>query len=99
MAYGGWIELSYKEETEQSADGELIAVSADSVWLLRQDQILVIPTAAVKQGKLTGLCRAGPRVPWACGRCWEHCRPFPMVGCSSLPPRCGSWAAQIEPGE
>ncbi len=65
MAYGGWIELSYKEETEQSADGELIAVSADSVWLLRQDQILVIPTAAVKQGKLTAYAaQTGPLGLW-----------------------------------
>jgi hypothetical protein len=52
-AYGGWIELSYDQATEQRADGELIAVSADSVWVLSQDQALVIPTTAVKAGKLT----------------------------------------------
>jgi hypothetical protein len=52
-AYGGWIELTYEQPTEQSAAGELIAVSADSVWLLSQTQALVIPTSAVRAGKLT----------------------------------------------
>lgn len=52
-AYGGWIELSYDQATKQRADGELIAVSADSVWVLSQDQALVIPTTAVRAGKLT----------------------------------------------
>ena len=52
-AYGGWIELSYNQATGQRADGELIAVSADSVWLFGQDQALVIPITAVKRGKLT----------------------------------------------
>ena len=64
-AYGGWIELRYNQATEQRADGELIAVSADSVWLLGQDQALVIPTTAVKQGKLTAYAaEKGPLVLW-----------------------------------
>jgi hypothetical protein len=54
-AYGGWIELSYLEAGQQRrADGELIAVTADSVWVLTENQGLVIPTAAVRKGKLIG---------------------------------------------
>ena len=54
-AYGGWIELRYLENAEaRGAAGELIAVSADSVWVLTDDQGLVIPTASVREGKLTG---------------------------------------------
>jgi hypothetical protein len=52
-AYGGWIELTYYEGEERRTDGELIAVSADSIWVLSANQGLVIPTAAVKRGKLT----------------------------------------------
>ncbi len=64
-AYGGWMELSYKQTTEQRADGELIAVSADSVWLLGEDQALVIPTTAVKRGKLTAYAaQKGPLALW-----------------------------------
>ena len=64
-AYGGWIELRYKQATEQRADGELIAVSADSVWLLDQDQALVIPTVSVERGKLTAYAaQKGPLALW-----------------------------------
>jgi hypothetical protein len=52
-AYGGWIELTYHQSEERRTDGELIAVSAESVWVLSANQGLVIPTAAVKRGKLT----------------------------------------------
>ena len=52
-AYGGWIELTYAEPDERHTYGELIAVSAESVWVLSGSQGLVIPTAAVKKGKLT----------------------------------------------
>ena len=52
-AYGGWIELTYAESEERHTDGELIAVSAESVWVLSGSQGLVIPTATVKKGKLT----------------------------------------------
>ena len=66
-AYGGWIELTYGEPKEKrSMDGELIAVSADSVWLLGQDQALVIPTTAVKMGKLTAYAaQTGALTAWA----------------------------------
>lgn len=53
-AYGGWIELTYQDgDVTRRADGELIAVSADSVWVLNENQGLVIPTTAVQRGKLT----------------------------------------------
>lgn len=52
-AYGGWIELTYDEAGERHTDGELIAVSAESVWVLSGNQGFAIPTGAVKSGKLT----------------------------------------------
>jgi hypothetical protein len=52
-AYGGWIELTYAEPDERHTYGELIAVSAESVWVLSGNRGLVIPTATVKKGKLT----------------------------------------------
>jgi hypothetical protein len=53
-AYGGWIELTYhKGQERQGTDGELIAVTAESVWVLNENQGFVIPTASVKKGKLT----------------------------------------------
>ena len=64
-AYGGWIELRYNQGTEQRADGELIAVSADSVWVLSRDQALVIPTTAVRAGKLAAYAaQKGGRTLW-----------------------------------
>src|SRR5262249_12146104 len=54
-AYGGWIELTYLDgEQRRSSSGELIAVSSDSVWVLTEEKGLVIPTAVVRKGKLTG---------------------------------------------
>jgi hypothetical protein len=53
-AYGGWIELTYHERGEsRRTDGELIAVTADSVWVLTDTQGVVIPTSTVEHGKLT----------------------------------------------
>jgi hypothetical protein len=52
-AYGGWIELTYAEPDERHTYGELIAVSAESVWVLSGNRGLAIPTATVKKGKLT----------------------------------------------
>ena len=52
--YGGWIQLTYKEgDGKRQIDGELIAVSDDSVWVLSQDQGLAVATANVENGKLT----------------------------------------------
>jgi hypothetical protein len=65
-AYGGWIELSYDQPSEQRVDGELIAVSGDSVWVLSGSQGLVIPTAGVKRGKLTAYAaQKGAVTTWA----------------------------------
>jgi hypothetical protein len=54
VAFGGWIELTYNEaEVKRNTDGELIAVSADSVWVLTPNQGYVIHTGSVEKGKLT----------------------------------------------
>ena len=53
-AYGGWIELEYVEgKQSRFVDGELIAVTADSVWVLGRRTRAVVPFPAVAQGKLT----------------------------------------------
>jgi hypothetical protein len=53
-AYGGWIELTYKKSMgPRRIAGELIAVSADSVWVLNDTAGMAIPTSAVHDGKLT----------------------------------------------
>jgi hypothetical protein len=52
-AHGGWIELRHAGAEERNTDGELIAVSADSVWVLVRERGVVVPTAAIAEGKLT----------------------------------------------
>lgn len=53
-AYGGWIELTHEGSAQpRRTEGELIAVSADSVWVLSDTHGVVIPTSAVGKGKLT----------------------------------------------
>ncbi len=49
-AYGGWVELLVTGGAR--VDGELIAVTADSVWVLGTASV-VVPVASVRQGKLT----------------------------------------------
>ncbi len=49
-AYGGWVELLVTGGVR--VDGELIAVTADSVWVLGTASV-VVPVANVRQGKLT----------------------------------------------
>ena len=49
-AYGGWAELVVSGGAR--VDGELIAVTADSVWVLGTASV-VVPVANVRQGKLT----------------------------------------------
>lgn len=52
-SYGGWIELHYSgEQNRHRALGELIAASADSIWVLNDSQAAVVPTATVDSGKL-----------------------------------------------
>ena len=49
-AYGGWVELLVTGGAR--VDGELIAVTADSVWVLGTASV-VVAVANVRQGKLT----------------------------------------------
>ncbi|HEX6670337.1 MAG TPA: hypothetical protein VF061_12290, partial [Gemmatimonadales bacterium] len=65
-AYGGWIEVDYSEGQEvRRAAGELIAASADSLWVLDTTRPLVISTAAVRSGKLFGYSpRTGNLAGW-----------------------------------
>ncbi len=65
-AYGGWIELTCQESAEsRHTDGELIAVSADSVWVLNESQGVVIPTITVQSGKLTAYAaQTGTLTTW-----------------------------------
>ena len=52
QAYGGWLELWVAGDAK--VDGELIAVTGDSVWVLgKVGAVAVVPVATVKQGKLT----------------------------------------------
>jgi hypothetical protein len=64
-AYGGWIELTHIDSADQRSQGELIAVSADSVWVLVGNQAIVIPTARVRDGKLTAyVAQKGNLATW-----------------------------------
>jgi len=68
-SYGGWIELTIgaadggkRERTE----GELLAVTADSIWVLGPEGAVVIATARVTKGKLTAYQAATAAVSgWA----------------------------------
>jgi hypothetical protein len=52
-AYGGWIEVDYTEgQSRRLAKGELIAASADSIWVLGDSQAVVVATSGVESGKL-----------------------------------------------
>jgi hypothetical protein len=54
QAFGGWIELRFASTGRDSAvDGELLAATSDSVWVLTGTGWVVTPTATVRQGKLT----------------------------------------------
>jgi hypothetical protein len=54
-AFGGWIELRVRSAgRDRSVEGELLAVTADSVWVLTGSGWEVAPTSAVRRGKLTG---------------------------------------------
>lgn len=66
-AYGGWIELTYREDgARRHTEGELIAVTADSVWVLTGTQGAVISTSAIEQGKLAAYAaETGTMQTWA----------------------------------
>lgn len=66
-AYGGWIELTSGEgRNERRVEGELLAVTADSVWVLTDSGgALVVHTASVRKGKLTAYrSNAGKVASW-----------------------------------
>jgi hypothetical protein len=69
-AYGGWIELTYQERADRRrTDGELVAVSADTVWVLNDSLGVAIPTGTVQSGKLTVFAaHTGDLTAW---QCWE----------------------------
>lgn len=54
-AYGGWIDLQMRTaDGVENVAGELIAVSADSVWVLNGTGGVVLPIAAIVGGQLVG---------------------------------------------
>jgi hypothetical protein len=65
-AFGGWIELTLRgDPRERRVQGELLAVTTDSVWVLTGEGGVVVPTATVLRGKLTGyLSGAGAVTGW-----------------------------------
>ena len=53
-AYGAWIELQLQDPSrERATEGELLAVTADTVWVLSRSGAVALPTSAVAQCKLT----------------------------------------------
>lgn len=54
-AQGGWMEISRNgPDGLETLAGELIAVTQDSVWILRSPQATALPTSEIVEGKLTG---------------------------------------------
>ena len=54
-AFGGWIELRISGTPEAEVlEGELLAASADTLWILGVDGAWNVPTSAVLDGELTG---------------------------------------------
>lgn len=59
-AFGGWIELELvadsaaKGQRGERVEGELLAVTPDSVWVLTDEGGRAIATASVREGQLTG---------------------------------------------
>jgi hypothetical protein len=68
-AHGGWIEVEYREgDVRRHAVGELIAVSADSIWILSHTGGMVVQTAAAESGKLWAYApRTGDLNLWTLG--------------------------------
>ena len=52
-AYGAWITVEYNtSSSERIAEGEFIAVSRNSVFVLTSEKLVVIPQNQIKQGRL-----------------------------------------------
>lgn len=67
LAHGGWISVHYAEgRTMLQVHGELIAIHADSMFVLPADGLKVIPTAKINQAKLTAYdANWGPLATWS----------------------------------
>jgi hypothetical protein len=61
-AHGGWVELTH---LATRIEGELLAVGADSVWVLRQRAVVALATRDVSELKVTGYAASkGPLIGW-----------------------------------
>ncbi len=67
LAYGGWISVYYaKGRTKLQAHGELLAIHADSLFVLSANSLTAIPTAKTKKATLTAYdANVGPLVAWS----------------------------------
>lgn len=55
QAFGGWVDLVFVGEPEDgNIAGELIAASADSLWVMSRSMVVVVPVEAVASGQLAG---------------------------------------------
>ncbi len=66
LAHGGWISVHYaKGRTKLQAHGELIAIHADSLFVLSANSLTAIPTAKIKKATLTAYgANWGPLAAW-----------------------------------
>lgn len=54
-AQGGWLEMTWEgERGVESIDGELLAITEDTVWVMQSYGGVAIPTDRVREGQLTG---------------------------------------------
>ncbi len=67
LAHGGWISVQYAEgRTKLQSHGELIAIHADSVFVLSVNSLKVIPKAKIKKATLTAYdANWGPLAAWS----------------------------------
>lgn len=64
-SYGGWAEVTVRDYAGgNSLEGELLAVSADSLWLFTSQGPHAIAAANIVDGKLTGYDSQPTRVGW-----------------------------------
>jgi hypothetical protein len=53
-AFGGWAIIRTAGAVGGQVEGELIAVSADTVWLFQNAALLAVPAAAILQAQVSG---------------------------------------------
>ena len=55
QAFGGWVDLMLVGEQEDgNVAGELIAATADSLWVMSGSMVVAVPVTAVASGQLAG---------------------------------------------